>query len=245
MQVYVINLDRSVERRNKMKNMLDVQQNLSYEFVSAVDGRKLDKHEIPGLFDLKRIKYISPKDVLPGEIGCTLSHQKCYKKMIMEGCPYVLILEDDIDVLPNLSDFIQVFDELLLTEKPVVVLLSGLFWYFGKNNISANHIIMAQRKIVNVLDGALTHAYLVNISAAKKMICDKPFFRADDWRVFKHMGVTIWGFVPHLINHDHSESTIQFDSPIRYRYVFGVLRNMLRGVVRRIFVFIDKYEPEY
>lgn len=34
--------------------------------------------------------------MLPEEIGCTLSHQTCYRRMVAEGIPYALILEDDL-----------------------------------------------------------------------------------------------------------------------------------------------------
>ncbi|HDR2572978.1 TPA: glycosyltransferase family 25 protein, partial [Enterobacter ludwigii] len=77
MKIFIVNLKKSVERRKKMEAQLNA-LGLSAEFIEAVDGRLMSEEERKGV--TANVNYA----FLPGEIGCALSHQKIYKKMIDE-----------------------------------------------------------------------------------------------------------------------------------------------------------------
>ena len=85
---------------------------------------------------------------------------------------------------------------ILNTEKPIVILLSGWFWY-GRHSFLFEDI-----KIAKIEDGYLTHAYLLNRSAAHIMIDDRPWYVADRWDLFRKRGITIYGILPHPIDQD-------------------------------------------
>ena len=89
MGIYIINLERSPERREYMSTILD-EQGLSYEFVNAVDGRELDDSYVDSLTQNAIRTYGK------GEIGCFLSHLKTYQTFLKSDKDYCLILEDDV-----------------------------------------------------------------------------------------------------------------------------------------------------
>src|ERR1700749_4864397 len=91
MYAYVINLDRSPDRRAHMISELK-KAGLDYEFVPACDGRVLDLNDpaviAPELF---------AKSAFPANQGGTsLSHIRCYERMIAQGRNTALVLEDDL-----------------------------------------------------------------------------------------------------------------------------------------------------
>lgn len=92
---FVINLDRSVERWAHMRKTLDkFGWELEVERISAVDGRKLPSDQLALLQVLD--KCLCPRDLTPSEIGCFLSHRKCWKRLVESDQEWALIMEDDI-----------------------------------------------------------------------------------------------------------------------------------------------------
>ena len=91
MKIFLINLDRSVDRLDAMKTRLD-QLDLTFERVSAVDGSKLTEVE---LSVVKSPSKEFPNWMTLGEIGCFLSHRKCWQKLVDSEESWAVILEDD------------------------------------------------------------------------------------------------------------------------------------------------------
>lgn len=101
MRVFVINLERSVERRVSIKQQLDF-QGIAFEFIKAVDGSLLTDEYLATIcnFDaLAKRPYIQ----LKGVYGCLLSHYSIYEKIVADNIPYALILEDDVVIQPGLK----------------------------------------------------------------------------------------------------------------------------------------------
>lgn len=91
MYAYVINLDRSADRRKHMIAELE-KSGLDYEFVSACDGRDLDPNDL-GVITTE----LFTKSPFPANHGATaLSHIRCYERMIAHGRDAALVLEDDV-----------------------------------------------------------------------------------------------------------------------------------------------------
>lgn len=101
MHIFVISLDRSVDRRAKVLSRLTA-LGLTAEVFPAIDGYSLplpDPH-----YDGRTRRLLHGKDMTPGEIGCARSHLAVYKELLRRGMPYALILEDDAileDTLPK------------------------------------------------------------------------------------------------------------------------------------------------
>ena len=113
MRVFVINLERSVDRRMDMDRQLR-HLGTDYEIWSAVDGRAMDEPvymQCGGAHGLFR-----------GEVGCYLSHLSLWKKIRDEQIPLALILEDDaridsdaLTVVRDASVYASRFDVLRLS----------------------------------------------------------------------------------------------------------------------------------
>lgn len=240
MKTYIINLERSIERKAYMKTQCEKLSFLDAEFVKAVDGRSMSMDEQACSFDKRGFKKRYSIEVRPGEIGCTLSHQKCYKKILEEDVPYVLILEDDILLPKDITKEMQVIEEVMddAKDKPMIILLSGWYWY-GKS-----YPLLEGYKLVNVFDAFLTHSYIINQAAAKLLIEERPFITADDWRYIRRKGVKLQAVLPHLIdqNWDGSLTTVVNVEPRTKRSFYWYCRNAYRLLYMKYLKAIGHFE---
>lgn len=91
MKRYLINMDRSTDRLDIMNKRL-LELGLDFERVSAVEGAKLSVAELSRV-SAPNWKY--PNKLTPGEIGCFLSHKKCWELFLASDEDWALVLEDD------------------------------------------------------------------------------------------------------------------------------------------------------
>ena len=105
LKVFVISLERAVDRRAHMTRLLKG-LGIEAEFVPAVDGRALSAED-RSQYDsrLARLNYRS--EMTDTEIACYLSHYRIYERICRDGLPMALIMEDDIDVAPNLKPLLR------------------------------------------------------------------------------------------------------------------------------------------
>ncbi|MCO6521367.1 MAG: glycosyltransferase family 25 protein [Snodgrassella sp.] len=121
LKTFLINLDRRPDRLMFVKEQLE---NLDIDFkrVSAIDGNCLTDEQ-KAVFDQQRFALECKRKLVVGEIGCALSHQKVWQQMVAENIPYALILEDDVQLKPELASLLadvrnyESFDFLNLTLK--------------------------------------------------------------------------------------------------------------------------------
>ena len=98
-KIYVINLDRSKDRLEKMKIQFR-ELGLSFERVAAVDGSKLDEAQ----YHSENTFY---KALQPNEMACYLSHVKCWHRILEDGVEHGIILEDDVAVDEHFASIIK------------------------------------------------------------------------------------------------------------------------------------------
>lgn len=106
MEIFVINLERSVDRRRAIFARL-AELGLSATRFPAIDGTTLSEAE-KGYNGRKRRLFYG-KDLTLGEIGCARSHLAVYAEMERQGIECALVLEDDAlidDTLPAALDAI-------------------------------------------------------------------------------------------------------------------------------------------
>jgi glycosyl transferase family 25 len=105
LKVFIISLERAVDRRAHMIGLLEG-LGIEAEFVPAVDGRALTTAD-RGQYDsrLARLNYRS--EMTDSEIACYLSHYRIYERICRDNLPMALIMEDDIDVAPNLAQVLR------------------------------------------------------------------------------------------------------------------------------------------
>lgn len=240
MDAYIVSLKTASDRKKYMTSLLSSEKSITINWIEAVDGRVFSDDEIDEKFDCKKFRQHYLKNPKPGEIGCTLSHQKCYNKLLQSSSKSVLILEDDIVLNDNIRDIIPKIENILNTNKPIIILLSGWFWYLTKKEFDNN------RQLCKVCDGYLTHAYAINREAAQLMIEKKPYMLADAWELFIKKGVKIFGLTPHPIDQDWSgvfkSDVLTNATPSKTFVLKSWIYHKQRGVKQRFFKLIGHFE---
>lgn len=100
-ETYLINLDRSGDRLRFMQREFE-KQNMSFQRVSAIDGAKLKGYEYI-------VKNRYDRNLVPGEIGCYLSHIKVLQIFLESDNLYALIIEDDAVLCEDFKNIIEKF----------------------------------------------------------------------------------------------------------------------------------------
>lgn len=144
---YLINLEGSDQRLASATAQLN-QENWKFSRFPAYDGRGKALSEFEN-YDDDNAQKILGRSLISSELGCYLSHYGCAEKFLETDADYLVVLEDDIDVLPN---FKQNLDSLLnyLDQH------KELDWYVV--NIAAKKKKLA-KDIVQIQDYSLWHAY--------------------------------------------------------------------------------------
>lgn len=238
MHIFIINLQTSSDRRVRMECLLRKKGIADYEFIEAVDGRKMSEEERHRRFDVERFLARYSIDVRPGEIGCTLSHQECYRKMVSERIPYVLILEDDICFDLDIVPVVREIEKLMSCDEPRIILLSGWYWYTGTSPLGGGY------RLANVYDAFLTHSYVINLAAARQLIEERPYITADDWRYIRKKGGRLEAVCPHLIDQDWTGdlvTTVNVEERKR-KGLAWFLRNSWRLLTLKLLYLIGHFE---
>jgi glycosyl transferase, family 25 len=202
MKNFVINLPQSVERKTNVIRQFS-QLSIEPNFIEAVNGSLLTKQELED-------KVIDSNYLSPGEIGCALSHLKIYKTMTEENIPYALIFEDDIQfspaftpsILMQIESFIQKVPE----SQPQVILLYDT-GFKSKQLTKLNQTITINKTV----NGFTTHAYLINLQAAKNILAiQSPLkFEIDAWKHYIYLDkLQLNCVIPSLVHQDRQMASI-------------------------------------
>lgn len=194
-KTYIINLKHSVDRRKYIWNETDKYACLDRELVEAVDGRLLSEDELNVQFDRKRFERCYARYPLPGEIGCTLSHLKCYRKFLDSSETVALILEDDMCFLYEQDvDFLLQEAVRFLEKAPATLLYlqpPRYCWTIGKKPIGRKY------SIYSMLNGVGSAIYLINRKGAERMMsCKLPYWLADHYELIRLKGIHIKTIYP-------------------------------------------------
>ena len=236
---YVINLKNSHLRREYMEKLLSAYPFIDVNFIEAVDGRIMSKDSLSEVFDFDSCIKRNGRIINPGEVGCVLSHRKCYHEMIQSNKDYALILEDDITVVGDMNTAInQNTINFMHSSEPRILFLSGDYWYWRKKSIT------------DVFFAVGGYAYFINRAAAEIVLgINKPYNVADDWDLYKSMGVKLNAVYPYVIDANISG----FVSDVKQEH-WGILRkemslgNVIRsyivGIVKRFLFHFGHFESK-
>lgn len=163
--VYVINLDRSKERYEYVKDSIN-DLGFAVTRISAVDGSTLSESYINQIVDFESYKTFLTHLPRKGTIGCSLSHIKTWETFLASGFEFALIFEDDIT-----------FDQQKL--KPIVQDLTNNNELWDIVNFDIHHrglpltikeLSNQQKLVVYLTEVTHTGAYMMNREAAKKLL---------------------------------------------------------------------------
>lgn len=165
-QIFIISLDsKDAELQMKVSEnlrKLNFANKTSYEIVQAWNGKE---DGVPPGYDVYNKWKIKDswnswwkRDVLPGEVGCMVSHIKLWERIVKEGIEKTLILEDDFH--PN--------GDIGALEEPNV---NYDVAYIGRWKIDKN----AQEESiggswVDPVPSYCTHAYVITLEGAQKLL---------------------------------------------------------------------------
>lgn len=198
-KTYVINLPKDAVRRISVVKELTKIPCLDPEFVDAVDGKELGKEKLGKLFDFQKSKSYQSNDLALGEVGCTLSHYECYKRLLASDQQFALIVEDDVGFKGNgpFNELLKKAVRYLEPEEPSILQLFSYFDYLGKGlHFNDEH------KVYKTYKSALTTIYLINKQAAHILISEGlPYWIADDWSLFRRKRIRIMALYPSFAYH--------------------------------------------
>lgn len=239
---YIINLETSTKRKEYMEELLQPYSFIEPKFISAIDGRILSDEQLAEKFDYtSSLKYYG-REINKGEVGCTLSHRKCYQTLLDSREEYVLIFEDDIYPVRDLHSLQEInISTLLSCEQPRILLLSGDFWYWRKTN-----------GIATVYDAVGSYAYFINRAAAKRILSvERTMNTADDWFFYKRLGVEFFAVSPYVV--DANVNMNLLGSEIQQEYwgiqrkkmsLYWIGQSYLNAVMKRILMKIGHFESK-
>ena len=152
--VYLINMDKSKERLEKMQLQLPI-LGRNYTRIKAIDGKELTKDEID-----ENCTSLCSNFCTKSMIGCFLSHKKAWQTMIDNNDNYAMVMEDDCEL-------VDTFQEDL---KEVMNALSKIDWDFlyvgcsGICNTNTDACIFVPDYPVGF------HCYIINNNGARKLL---------------------------------------------------------------------------
>ena len=195
-KTYLINLKDSTERRERAMEEISRYPFMDIEWVEAVNGKKLTEEETARLFNRKKFCSRYHREPLPGEIGCTLSHKECYRRLLCSENEYALILEDDVCFLSP-EDVEYVFKRvigLLPLEEECIITFTRHMIYYPKNSSR-----IGTYTLYRLWSAYGTCAYLVNKQAARRLLSiERPFLVANDFEYMAKHGILVQGIYPSL-----------------------------------------------
>jgi glycosyl transferase family 25 len=195
MKVYLINLDKDIERLSAAKAQFK-RLGITYERISAVYGKDLNLTERDNAVNKFRWWCAVGRPVRIGEIGCALSHYSIYKQM--RDVPFC-ILEDDVILdsrFMEVLDYIE--DQIDLTKSQVFLLSNHSKDISVDNNI---HIEPAKRDMY-------TEGYVITPKAAKALLkANLPLQCPCDWwgRWVKQGIIELYHAFPTVCSQDQSQ----------------------------------------
>ena len=196
MNTYIINLKTSTDRKQYIEHLLSPYQDfIDVHFVEAVDGRALSDEQLNEMWNQKETYKTYGRCMKGGEIGCSLSHRKCYEEILKNGDDAALILEDDVVFKENadIRKVVSTVEKLLCTQKPMIVLLSGSYWFFKEKSLPGVGFQLA-----SVFEAMGTMSYMINLAAAKRMTSIDKKYLADDWYHWRDNGIKVYAVRPHI-----------------------------------------------
>lgn len=174
-RIFYVNLARRPERRAFMERQFDA-LGLCAERVEAVDGRAMPVAEREKAVSRFRWWCANGYRARDGEIGCALSHQSIYRRMVAEEIPCACILEDDVTLTPGFIEMLAAGERFFAKQGVATVLI--LTPYKGREKRNAPAPCFEK-----VPFAASTGGYILDLEAARRLIAaNSPLHTTiDNW----------------------------------------------------------------
>ncbi|XP_076828980.1 procollagen galactosyltransferase 2 [Brachyhypopomus gauderio] len=226
-EIYVINLRRRVDRRERMMHMLGV-LGIEVTLTDAVDGKALNSSQLQDLGIEMLPGYKDPysnRVLTRGEIGCFLSHYNIWTQVVARQQQQTLVLEDDIRFEPNFKSRLKA-----IMEDVGGALLDWDLIYIGRKRMRVTRPeswVQGLKNLVKPDYSYWTLGYALSLQGAKKLLEVKPLGKM----------LPVDEFLPVMFNkHPKEEYLVHFEQ-----------RNLLAFSVEPLLIYPTHYtgEPGY
>ena len=107
LKTYIINLERDELRRQAVLHQCNSHGLDNVEIVAAIDGAALSTTQIERVYSSEDVRKNIGRELCRAEIGCALSHLEVCRRLVRDGAPIALVIEDDIRFGPGIKDIIN------------------------------------------------------------------------------------------------------------------------------------------
>lgn len=240
-QTYLINLDRAEERLKLMENEFK-KCNISYERISAVDAKKMDvsTYKVDNKYD---------RDLVPGEIGCYLSHVKTLEVFLASKNEFAVIIEDDAimadDFKPAIENSLSIYHQLPIKHQwDVLKLFNGKRKHIKIADIDEKHILAACGTSIPIT----TIAAIWTRKAAEKFLAKiknpLPTIKRPidcDLQHAWEFNLRIYNLLPSLVHPAPVETQIQIDKNLRKSKLLRQISYELNRVLPKYLYLINHH----
>lgn len=190
MKTFLINLDRNADRLADVSQRL-AERGISFERFPAVDGRALTPEERRRVYAPVRTALVRGWGLLPGELGCALSHLGICKKMLADGLDFACVLEDDAFPEPGFAVALEELERKLDATRAQLVILSPAFGSADPQPVEPG--------LQRIKKGMFADAYVMTRPAAAAILrLNSPVCCPSDfWGRFAHRApLELYRFLP-------------------------------------------------
>jgi len=200
-----INLDRDAERRQRLDAQLR-DQGVHGARLPAVWWKDLPDAQQQALYSdaLNRRQYYKP--LLPGEKGCYASHLAAWRQLLDSHAPALVVLEDDVRLLPGFSEAIDAVAALSQPWDMVKLIGREREKVRSSRPLAGRFSLVRYRRIPSTTAG-----YVISRAGAAKLLATRrPFGRPVDvdlrfW--WEADSLRVLGVVPSALALDDTSDT--------------------------------------
>jgi|TARA_Y100000296_G_scaffold82144_1_gene110785 glycosyl transferase family 25 len=228
MKIYIISLERDVNRRKKIRQTFPSHWE-NFTWIHAIDAANPEsKKTIQEYFKKPSSK---TKSFTLGEKCCAMSHIKCLQQFLLTEDPACIIIEDDLEGIDR--DFIEALKETRKLGDSSVVILGGQQGLKNAKHLSGKRISENLWEIPKTSTPFITRAccYGITRNAATKIIESQNTAqnRSDNWEHYSTLGIKIYysNIFKHPVNLRDSHLEAQ-------RAKTGFLRKIIEDGTARI-----------
>ena len=192
--IFVISLADAEARRAPLLGQL-ASMGLDHEIVAAIDGRRGLPPEYERYIDRAGTMRILGRRMADAEYACALTHHFIYRRVLDEGLPGAVVLEDDAILGPGFAAFVasgayRSGDLILLDHGPAHI------WPFSSRTLTPD----AKAGRVS-LNPSLGTGYSVSADGCRYLACKSlPITSPADWPCdIVRLGA--WAAYPRLVDH--------------------------------------------
>lgn len=238
MKTFLINLDKNPERLAAMTSQLE-KLGVVFERVRAVYGKDLSDEEKRRAVNRFRWWCAKGYRIRDGEIGCAISHNNIYRKMIDGNIPVACVFEDDVQFDERFNEVLASVSRFIDLEKPQVVLLTN-FTRVRRNPETP--------EIVPIANDHCTAGYVLTLPAARAILrVNSPIqVPSDGWpRWVKRGVISLYQAFPTVCGQEDREtfgSDIEVGTVVRTKEM-SAIRLLLFKLKRLVGTIIDRSLP--